>query len=81
MRRYPRRPKGHLGIRRAERLCSFSRSASAALLGSFFSVRAGNVPFLKRDPHDQTDHTLMRFKKLNCYDSVYPAEFIRDLKS
>ena len=50
MRRYLRRPKGHLGIRRAECLCSFSQSASAALRGSFFSVRAGNVSFLEKRP-------------------------------
>ena len=31
IRRYPRRPKGHLGIGRAECRCSFSQSASAAL--------------------------------------------------
>ncbi len=54
MRRYPMRPKGHPGMRRAECL--------GALLGSFFRVRAGNVSFLKRDPHGRT---LSRFQNLN----------------
>ncbi len=54
IRRYPRRPEGLRGIGRIDSLGAYSESASAALLASFFSVRAGNVSFLKRDPHDQT---------------------------
>ncbi len=71
IRRYPRRPKGHRGTCPAECLGVFSQSPSAALplgrelgaerLGSFFSVRAGNVSFLKRDPHGRT---LSRFKNV-----------------
>jgi hypothetical protein len=49
-RRYPRRPEGLRGIGRIDSLGPFSGSAPAALLASFFSVRAGNVSFLKKRP-------------------------------
>ena len=55
IRRYPRRPEGHRGICPIDSLGPFSESAPAALLGSFFSVRAGNVSFLKRDPHGRAN--------------------------
>jgi hypothetical protein len=55
IRRYPRRPEGLRGIGRIDSLGSFSESAPAALLASFFSVRAGNVSFLKRDPHGRAN--------------------------
>jgi hypothetical protein len=47
----PEAAGGHRRICRIDSLGPFSESAPAALLGSFFSVRAGNVSFLKRDPH------------------------------
>jgi hypothetical protein len=49
-RRYLRRPEGRRGIGRIDSLGSFSESDPAALLASFFSVRAGNVSFLEKRP-------------------------------
>jgi hypothetical protein len=47
----------------------FSESAPAALLGSFFSGRAGNVSFLKRDPHGRALwYQRPRFMKFHTSD-------------
>ncbi len=40
MRRYPRRPKGHLGIRQAECLCSFCLEMTEPLLILAFPASA-----------------------------------------
>ncbi len=68
MRRYPRGGRRAISEYAGLSACTHSPSLrrppcppETDKLGSFFGVRAGNVSFLKRDPHDQT---LICFKNL-----------------